>query len=299
MVILYLSVSKSDHSMKKGLVLVAIAALLVCIIPMADSSDAAGETTISGYLSVTDRDISTASSIEISIIYSDDDGATGEIIGTTNTVSPKTITLNANKFTVPIEPKADRTITNYYIYFNIYGYSVIATPTGFIKTVNPIDVDGMKYSCYKMNGADIIDGDNPIGDASSGWFTLKVAEGTVTGKVSTNATEPVYLNGVTVKLYDIDKKNELKSTTTGNGGEYSMDYSTGEYVITFEIGGYQTEEVKVVITEGTPTVCNVTMKETQSYFGLDLPHALMIIGGSLAVVLLLFTLFMRTRLSKR
>ena len=285
--------------MKKGLVLVAIAALLVCIIPMADSSDATGETTITGYISVSDRDISTASNIEIRVIYSDDDGITGETIETSYSVSPKTTTVSANKFTVAINPKADRTITNYYIYFNIYGYSVIAAPTGFVKTVNPIDVDGVKYSCYRMNGSDIVDGENAIGDASSGWFTAKVAEGTVTGKVSTNATEPVYLNGVTVKLYDLDKKNELKSVTTSNGGEYSIDYSTGEYIVTFEIGGYQTEEAKVIITEGTPTVCNVTLKETQTYFGFDLPHALMILGGTLAVVLLMFTLFMRMRLSKR
>ena len=284
--------------MKKGLVLVAIAALLICIIPMADSSDATGETTVSGYMSAS-RDLTTGgvTTLTISIIYSDND-STGKLIGSVNSVSAWTPTVKANKFIVPIEPEADRVKTHYFIYFNIYGYSVSAVPSGYDEKVS-IDVDGVKYSCYRMNGADIVDGDNPTGTASSSWFNLTEAEGTVTGKVSTNATEPIYLNGVTVKLYDLDKKNELDSATTGNGGEYSINYSTGEYIITFEIGGYQTEEMKVVITEDTPAVCNVTLKETQTYFGFDLPHALMILGGTLAVVLLMFTLFVRMRLSKR
>lgn len=297
MVILYLSVSKSDHSMKKAFVLIAIAALMVCIIPMVDSSDAAG-TDVSGYIS-SSRDLTTGggTTLSISVIYSDND-STGNIIGSTSTVSAWTSTVNANRFEIPIEPEADRVKAHYFIYFNIYGYSVSAVPSGYEEKVS-IEVEGVKYSCYRMNGTDIVDGDNPTGTESSGWFTLKDAEGTVTGKVSTNATEPVYLNGVIVKLFDLEKKNELTSTTTGNGGEYTLSYSTGEYIITFDLGGYKSEEMKVVITEGTPTFCNATMKETQSYFGFDLSHALMILGGTLAVVLLLFTLFMRMRLSKR
>ena len=297
MVILYLSVSKSDHLMKKAFVLIAIAALMVCFVPMVDSSDAADATTISGYLYEGSKDISLASSIYISIIYSDDE-TSGEIVGSTTTVSPWDSS-KTNKFSVTIQPKADLDITHYYIYFNIYGFSINSLPSAAFEK-KTIDVDGVKYTCYKLAGTVITVGsDNPIGDSSSGWFIMKIAEGIVSGKVSTKTEEPVYLNGVTVTLYDLEKKNELKSTTTGNGGEYSLSYSTGSYVIKFELGGYQSEEMEVTITEETPAIKNATLKETQSFFGVDLPHALMIIGGSLAVILLVFTLFMRLRLSKR
>ena len=284
--------------MKKAFVLIAIAALLVCIIPMADPSDATDGTTVSGFIS-SSRDLTTGggTTLTISIIYSSNE-STGKIIGSVNNVEAWTSSVSANEFSVPIDPEADREKAHYFIYFNIYGYSVTAVPSGYEEKAT-IEVEGVKYTCFKMNGPNIVDGDNPTGTATSGWFTLKDAEGTVTGKISTNAAEPVYLNGVNVKLYDLDKKNELKSTTTSNGGEYSISYSTGEYIITFELGGYKTEEMKIVITEETPTICNATMKETQNYFGFDLPHALMILGGVLAVVLLLFTLFMRMRLSKR
>ena len=285
--------------MKKAFVLIAVAAFLICVIPMVDSSDATGETTVSGYLS-SSRDLTTGggTTLTISIIYSNNE-STGKIIGSVNSVDAWTASVKANKFLIPIEPDADLTKAHYYIYFNIYGYSISSTPTGYDNKTT-IEVEGVKYTCFQMNGADIVSGnDNPTGTASSGWFNLIEAEGTVTGKVSTGSTEPVYLNGVIVKLYDINKKNELENTTTSNGGEYSISYRTGEYILTFELGGYKTEEMNVVITEETPTVTNVIMKETQSYFGFDLPHALMILGGTLAVVLLLFTLFMRMRLSKR
>ena len=299
MVILYLSVSKSDHLMKKAFVLIAIAALMVCFVPMVDSSDAADTTTISGYLYEGSKDISLASSIYISIIYSDDE-TNGETIGHTDTISPWSDSSKTNKFSVTIQPKVDTDITHYYIYFNIYGFSINSLPSAAFEKKTIECEGGVKYTCYKLAGSDITpNADNPIGDSSSAWFIMKIAEGIVSGKVSTKTDEPVYLNGVTVTLYDLEKKNELKSTTTGNGGEYSLSYSTGSYVIKFELGGYQSEEMEVVITEETPAIKNATLKETQSFFGVDLPHALMIIGGSLAVILLVFTLFMRLRLSKR
>ena len=271
--------------MKKALVLVVALAMLVCIIPFTDSSDADTDTTISGYIDG-GRDITGAASIRISIIYSDD-GITGKIVGSVDTVSPWTTTLYANKFSVTIQPEADHTITKYYIFFNIYGYSVKAVPTGFVKA-DPINVGGVMYSCYQMNGMpDITPGtDNPIGNETSGWFSMKTAEGTVTGKVSTKAAEPVYLNGVLVTLYDLNTKAELKSTTTHDGGVYSIVFNTGTYGISYELDGYKTEDMEITISEETPLTNNVTMKETQSYFGLDLPHALMILGGAAAVVLL-------------
>ena len=285
--------------MKKAFVLIAIAALLVCIIPMADSSDATGETKISGFLYGEGKDISTASNINISIVYSND-GENGDFIGTTKTVGPLNPSSKTNEFSIIINPNPDLTISNYYIYFYIYGYSINGLP-GATDGVKTIKIEEKYYICYRLSGMTIAVGDdNVIGNTSSPalWFIMKTSEGTVTGKVSTGTDEPAYLNGVRVTLYDLDTKDELRSTVTSNGGEYSISYSTGRYGISYELGGYKTEDMEITIGE-EPTTNNVTLKESQSFFGVDLPHALMIIGGSLAIVLLMFTLFMRLRLSKR
>ena len=284
--------------MKKALVLIAIAAMFIGIIPLTDSSEAVGETTISGYLYEGSKDISMASYIYIGIIYSDD-GTTGTMVGSTNSVSPWTALSKTNKFSITITPQANLQKEKYYIYFNIYGFSVTSLPSTYTK--ESIEVDSVKYACYQLpdEGSITVGTDNPLNTSTSDLFIMKTSEGTVSGKVSTGTDEPIYLNGVIVTLYDLKTKTELKSVTTHDGGLYTITYNTGTYGISYELGGYKTEKAEVTISEEIPTVNNVSLKETQSYFGLDLPHALMILGGATAVVLLLFTLFMRMRLSRR
>ena len=66
------------------------------------------------------------------------------------------------------------------------------------------------------------------------------------------------------------------------------------------MSGYDSVTNEVIITADTETkLPNIIMKENQSYFGFDLSHALMILGGAVAVVLLLFTMFVRVKLSKK
>ena len=66
------------------------------------------------------------------------------------------------------------------------------------------------------------------------------------------------------------------------------------------MGGYDSERNEVIISADTETkLPDIVMKENQSYFGFDLTHALMILGGTAAVILLLFTMFVRVKLSKK
>ena len=302
MVILYLSVTKSDHSMKKAFVLIAIAALIVCIIPMVDSSDAAGETTLTGYLDGP-SDLSQSSFYQITIVYSSD-GENGEEVGkiistdkTKGEISPWNSD-NKNKFTVSIEPSTDKEFAHYYIGFNIYGNSI---DPGYISSSTKIKVGGVEDRYYSIVGdsTNIVVGDNAIRPPTIDYYKMKSAKGTINGQVSINTQEPTYLVNVNVALLDKSSNKVLATTTTGDKGFYSLEYDTGTYSIKYELNGYDTVTSDISIAENMTITKDVTLKHNQSYFGLDLSHALMILGGTLAVVLLLFTLFMRMRLSKR
>ena len=288
--------------MKKGLVLVAIAALLVCIIPMADYSDAAGGTTLTGYLDGP-SDLSQSSFYQITIVYSDDgeNGVeVGKIISTdksTGEISPWN-NENKNKFTVTITPNADKAFAHYYVGFNIYGCTI---DPGYISSSTKLKVGGVEDRYYSMVGdsADIVAGDNAIKPPSIEYYKMKSAKGIIGGQVSMSTQEPTYLVNVNVSLLDKSTEEVLATTTTGNKGVYELEYNTGTYNIRFELNGYDTVTSEVTIVEDAVIVKDITLKQNQSYFGFDLPHALMILGGVLAVVLLMFTLFMRMRLSKR
>jgi len=288
--------------MKRAVVLISIAALLVCIIPMADSSDAAGETTISGYFS--GGDVSTSTNIYIGIVYSNDD-TNGTLVGSTKVVTAVD-NLGNNKFTVPIEPDADHNLNHYYIYINVLGFTVVrpANDSYVLKdelsvtdpsTTAPAEI---YKNCYRLNGTDIvINTDNQLGD-STHTFVMKSTRGNVTGKVAMNTKEPVYLTGVKVSLLDSKTGETLLTTTTDNDG-YSITYYTGTYDLLFELSGYESVTNEVTITEAGVKMPDIVMKENQSYFGLDLAHAMMILGGAAAVILLLFTMFVRIRLAKK
>lgn len=303
MVTLYLSVSESVHSMKKAFVLVAIAALLVCIIPTMDSSEATGGTTLTGYLDGP-SDLSLSSFYQITVVYSDDgeNGVeVGKIVSTdksTGGISPWNND-NKNRFTVTITPDADTLFTHYYIGFSIYGSTIDA---GYITSFTKLKVNGVEDRYYSIvgTGTDIQAGDNAIKPLPViDYYKMKSAKGTVTGQVSINTQEPTYLINVNVTLFDKSTEKTLTTTTTKDKGIYTLEYDTGTYGIKYEMNGYDTVTGEVTIVEDTEITKDVSLKQNQSYFGLDLPHALMIIGGATAIVLLMFTLFVRMRLSKR
>ena len=283
--------------MKRILVLVAIAALVVGAIPFVDSSDAVGETTISGYFS--GGDVSTSTNIYIAIVYSDND-TTGTVVGSTKIVNAPDNVGN-NKFTVPITPDADHNLNNYYIYINIVGFTVIrpANDSYVLKDQLTIPASEEVYKgCYRLSGTVITDNvDNMLGDSSHS-FVVKSTSGTITGKVVKNTKEPVYISGVKVSLLNKDTKEVLATDTTDENG-YSFTYATGTYELLFEMGGYDSVSNEVVISETNTKLPDIVMKENQSYFGFDLSHAMMILGGAAAIILLLFTMFVRVKLSKK
>ena len=287
--------------MKRAFVLIAIAALLFTVIPFADSSDAAGETTVSGYFK--GGDVSSSTKINITIIYSED-GVNGTLIGVTESINPPDNT-GKNKFSVEITPGAHHEIGYYYLYIDILGYK-ISRPANDNYGRTDLNVTDPRTSvvepysnCYSLVGNDIVVGTDNFLGSESNCFEVESTRGTITGKVIKNTKEPVYLTDVKVSLID-KKTGEVLATDTTNDNGYSITYYTGTYDLLFEMSGYDNVKNEIIISADTETkVPDIVMKENQSYFGFDLSHAMMILGGTAAVILLLFTMFVRVKISKK
>ena len=293
--------------MKRTFAFIAVAAMLaILFVPMiVPSTDAVDEpTTISAYFYNDSKDISTSTNITIKVIYHEDGAIEpATVIGETSVISEKD-TLGNNKFTVQIEPGTTMVKTDYYFYFNIDGFSVKSTPhavSSEVKELNVTEGSGTaSRNCYQITETGNITehSENIIGGTGD-VFTMKSALGIVKGTVTMNTAEPTYLNGVKVTLFNLETEKELAYTYTSYHGSYSIEYNTGTYGIKFEINGYDNVSKEVTIGDGTQTDSDAVMKQNASYFGLDLPHVLMILGGAAAIVLLLFATFMRLRVSKR
>ena len=286
--------------MKRALALITVALMaIICIIPIADSSDATGDTTISAKF-FCDRDLSTVTT-SVSVVYYNGTG-NGTLVGSTSTVSAKDAS-GFNKFSVPIEPGELLVKSNYYFFINIEGFSVVSTSSAIADDPIEIKVEEgtstvVTRNCYQITstGTFVANIDNDTG----GVITMaRESLGSVTGFVMIDTKEPIYLNNVSVILYDIATGESLIATTTSDKGSYTIDYNPGTYRITFELGGYKTQSADVTIKQNETTTLNIHMEQGESYFGLDLPHALMIIGGSVAITLILFALFMRVRLARK
>jgi len=277
--------------MKRALALIAIAVMaIVCVIPMIDSSDADGDTTISAKF-FCDKDLSTVTS-SVSVIYYEGGLTNGTIVGTTNVITAKDAS-GFNKFSVKIEPEAELDKSNYYFFVNIEGFSVVSTSSTVADDPTDIKVDEgsstvVTRSCYQITSA----GDITVGaDNDTGGIITMAREtlGTITGFVMIDTKEPIYLNNVIVTLMDSETGESLLTTKTSDKGSYTIDYNAGTYRIQFELSGYKTLTSDVTIKQNDTTTLNI----------LDLPHALMILAGAAAIVLILFALFMRMRLSRR
>lgn len=291
--------------MKRAVVLIAIAALLVCVIPMTDSSDAAGETTISGYIK--GGDVSSSTNIAISIFYSEvipSDEAV--LVSTIKAINPPDVN-GKNKFSIPITIGTKSTdFEHYYIHISILGYKVIRNASDYYEEKNNLLVTDPETSqtttynnCYRLvNAGSISEGNDNLLGTIDCCFEVESTSGTVTGKVILNTKEPAYLSGVKVSLIDKNSRDVIKFVYTDSEG-YSLSYYTGTYDLLFELSGYESVTNEVTITEAGVKMPDIVMKENQSYFGLDLAHALMILGGATAVILLLFTMFVRIRLAKK
>lgn len=225
------------------------------------------------------------------------------------------------------EDKTDDKVNGYYFEFNINGnidckdcflsvqikgYSVRTVQSEYMEmntsliTSEEIATNRL-VAALSSNGTNSsrfeIGHDYTIGTCSANAILVDNATGTVKGNVVTNTENPTILNGVKVSIIDKENNSVIAYGITANNGEYSITVAKGDYKIRYEIEGYVTYETTVTVYDESiydpikneqPTV--KLDAEKGEWFGMDLPHALLVLGGIIAVILICAVLFHRFRI---
>jgi hypothetical protein len=137
------------------------------------------------------------------------------------------------------------------------------------------------------------------GETADVNFTLEQPPATLFGQVMFGTKG---LAGVTVQ---ISSGESSKSTITDNDGFYRItDISAGTYIITFSKQDYFQQQFEITFSPSQIENLDIAMeKETgagEGFIpGFDLPHSLMLVGLILALITLVFALFVRMRVEKR
>jgi len=131
-------------------------------------------------------------------------------------------------------------------------------------------------------------------------FTLAEQPATLFGKVLNQNNNP--LKGVRVSISSTDYDS---ITTTDGDGNYSfIGLAAGDYSVTFELEGYQTDVENVALGPFEERRLDVAMErdtsnQTAVLFGFDLPHSLMIVALMVGVVLVALGSIMTIRVRHR
>jgi len=124
------------------------------------------------------------------------------------------------------------------------------------------------------------------------------AFGTIKGNVTHNGG-PV--GGILVYVHDRNSGDLVTRAFTGGNGAYSVDVRTGEYTVSISNTYYEAPSVDVHL--GMEIVSGIdfelTVTEGTTYlFGLDLTHSMMLIGGIIGLILLIFAILYRINIAK-
>lgn len=183
-----------------------------------------------------------------------------------------------------------------------YNYSAVTTiPLGQYEM---IDVQPGSYVArvekdgYLTNYSDI-----PIvvmrGQTTEVDFNLTAEPATIYGRVMFGTKG---LSGVHVQVVS----NDFSTTAiTDSVGNYTItDIPVGPYTVIFSKEEFISQEFQVTLGATVPTNIDVSMEKeagTSGGFipGFDLPHSLMVVGLMLALVTLVFALFIRLKVEKK
>ena len=122
-------------------------------------------------------------------------------------------------------------------------------------------------------------------------ISLAPAKVTVSGSVMSGKFALVNANVDFCRISTPDVV-EYTAITDKNGYYYIEDVNTGTYIVKVYTNGYTAENQVVDVLDGELNVVNIEMKQNDSgYFGYDLPHFLLIMGGIIGVILIVVSLF--------
>ena len=262
--------------------------MVICIVPMAaDGSSADDNTaTIDGYIKI-DNVFQKNDDLTITIYYPRD--STGTIYDSISVQGLNSL----GYFKIQNVPYVQ--ITRCYISFVINAYS-IGSLNQYIDTEPNYNI-APGIACYRFTDqfmdSMFYPGKTYTVSVNDSLLAISMVRtyGDVSGRVMNDYDNPVGLNGASVIVSeDADGKNIVKTTTTHNGGHFTLtDCPTGTYYLIVNMNSYASQTHMITVSQGTTTeVPNIHLAETGKWFGLDIPHALLIIAGAIAAFLLLF-----------
>ncbi len=111
------------------------------------------------------------------------------------------------------------------------------------------------------------------------------------------------LNNAEITFTNRDGDKTLKYTTTSERDGYFIlnNVATGSYNVEISMNGYVTIHTIAILQEGQTYTANYSMSidAGKNYFGFDLPHFLMILGGILCAGLIVYSLYMQHQVIHR
>jgi len=145
--------------------------------------------------------------------------------------------------------------------------------------------------------------DTPVfvmrGETTTVNFNLTEEPATLFGKVIYGG------NGLTNVRVDVTS-NEFSTTTfTDSNGNYSVvGIPVGNYHVTFTKNDFINQEFEVSLDAHLPKILDVTMEKKADSGGgfipgFDLPHSLMVVGLTFAIITMILALFIHFRVDKR
>lgn len=125
------------------------------------------------------------------------------------------------------------------------------------------------------------------GDRPADRITLKRATGLVKGHVTgTLSNRTNALADVLVSFSNDD--GEVATARTDSDGDYTLNLPTGDYTVSFSRGNYVCDDKFVSVYDTGVAIVNADMfiELHNDYFGFDLSHFLMLVGGVVCVTII-------------
>lgn len=148
----------------------------------------------------------------------------------------------------------------------------------------------LPYSAYRIIGSEYDRAGETVDLTRNARIILQPASVTIKGSV---ASEKNYkLSNVEISLAKASNSNQVfRTTTTNSEGEFAFsDVPTGEYILSATVAGYSCEPFTIDVQDNAPVwsfPIAMTQDADTQYFGFDLPHFLMLLGGVVCVILIL------------
>ena len=281
------------------LVLLAVSVLAFCALPLTacDVSAEGSGATVTGYVEFIGEGAN-VQELVVTLYYPE---GTGYATRTCTGLDSK------GSFTITDVPEA--VISHCYVSLVVNAFTVFVMSSSFDGVPDYTISSGVP--CYKLStekyGDELFVAGSTytissLDDDATNKILMRESFGSLTGKVLTKSTTPIALNGATASVKDsFDGSLVAKGVTNGSGQFTISKCPTGTYTLLIEMSGYDSFEMPVTIGNGTVTdVKEINLALSTGYYGLDVQHIMAIIGGVIAVILILagFYLYNRARTGK-